>query len=244
MAKIDPKASIQIIEMEQDDLKFKSPFQMCISGASMSGKSEFIVKLIVHRAQVFNVTFQQLFYCQPESLTLRHNPIYAKIKDSFPSAQLVTGLPDINMLNLNLDTSHKLVVIDDLMDPFLNSEAMVKLLSADCHHFNISVIFTLQNFFARSRFGKTLSRNVTYRCVFYNRLDLTEIRTISIQICHEAKFLVESFQFLRKEYPNEPAYIIIDGHGGLRFPELFVKSQIFPQSNNSEIKPIFFFPKT
>ena len=175
MAKLDPKATVQEVDLEENDLKFKSPFQMCISGASMSGKSEFIVKLIVHRAQVFDVSFNQIYYCQPESLTLRHNPIFAKIKDSFPTSQLVTGLPDIKMLNLNLDTSHKLVIIDDLMDPFLNSEAMVNLLSADCHHFNISVIFTLQNFFARSKFGKTMSRNVIYRCIFYNRLDLTEI---------------------------------------------------------------------
>ena len=239
---INPKAIVQNVTINNDTLKFKTPCAMCISGPSMSGKSELIVKLIVHREELFDVKFQQIFYCEPESLVLRHNPIFENIKKEFPTAQLIIGLPDVSKLNLNLDSTPKLLIIDDLMTEFLISAAMVHLLSVQVHHFNITTIFTLQNFFAQSKFGKTMARNFNYKIIFYNRLDLTEIRTISTQICHQPRFLLESFEFLRKKFPNEPAYIVIDGHIQSPLKELFVRSQIFPLSDG-QIKPIFFFPK-
>lgn len=242
MAKIDPNAIVQVVNISDDMLKFKTPFAMSVSGASMSGKSEFILKLIEHRDVLFDVKFEHIFYCEPEALVLRHNPIYERLRDAFPNAQLVVGLPDVKSLNLTLDCTPKLILIDDLMGPFLQSEEMVKLLSIECHHFNITTIFTLQNFFAPSKFGKTLHRNTTYRCLFYNRLDLTEIRTISMQICHQPKFLLESFEFLHQKFPSEPPYIIIDGHGRSELKELFVRSHIFPDPDSKKIKPIFFFP--
>jgi len=241
--KIDPKAIVQRVNLGKDALSFRTPSAMCVSGPSMSGKSEFIANLIKHRNILFDVNFDQIIYCEPESLVLRHNPIFEKIKASFPGAQLVIGLPDVVKLNLTLDLRPKLVVIDDLMGPFLNSEAMVELLSVECHHFNITTIFTLQNFFAHSKFGKTIFRNVTYKCIFYNRLDLTEIRTISMQICHQPRFLLESFEFLRREFPEQAVYLVIDGHMYSPLKEMFVRSQIFPIGDSDETKPIFFFPK-
>ena len=238
--RIDPNAIVQSVTVEDDTLKFKTPATMCISGPSMSGKSEFILKLIQHRELLFDVQFDQIFYCEPETLVLRHNLIFEKIKEVFPRAQLIIGLPDVTRLGLNLDNRPKLLIIDDLMSEFLSAQSMVHLLSVQVHHFNITTIFTLQNFFAHSKFGKTMSRNVTYRVLFYNRLDLTEIRTISSQICHQPKFLLEIFEFLSDTFPHEPSYVVIDGQILSPLKEFFVRSHIFP--NNNEIKPIFFFP--
>lgn len=240
---IDPLAIVQKVTISNDDLKFKTPFTMCVSGASMSGKSEFLIQLLTYRQQMFDVEFEQVYYCQPESLIARHNPIYERIQQICPTAQLVVGLPNISKLGLNLDTRPKLVLIDDLMDSFLNCVEMVTLLSIQVHHFNITTIFTLQNFFAPSKFGKTLAKNVNYRCIFYNRLDITEIRTMASQISMQPRFLIESFEFLRREFPSQPQYIILDGHSKSPLKELFVRSQIFPSRENNEIRPLFFFPK-
>lgn len=240
-AKINPSALVQEVDIGEDDLKFKTPFSMCVSGASMSGKTEFILKLIKHQRLLFEVNFNRIVYCEPESLVLRHNTAFDRLKEMFPAVELVEGIPDVAKLQLTLDSRPALLIIDDLMDAFLNSEAMVKLLSVEVHHFNISTIFTLQNFFAPSKFGKTISRNVNYRCIFYNRLDLREIRTISSQISHQPRFLLESFDFLHKNFPNEPPYLIIDGHIKSPLKELFVRSHIFPTDNN-ERRPLFFFP--
>lgn len=238
---IDPKATVQSVEINDESLKFKTPCTMCISGPSMSGKSEFIVRLITFREKLFDTSFDCIIYCEPEELALRHNPIFEKIKNVFPNVQLIVGLPDVAKLHLNLDNRPKLLIIDDLMESFLQSDAMVKLLSIDVHHYNISTLYTLQNYFAPSRFGKTLSRNVNYRCLFYNRLDLTEVRTISIQISQRPRFLLDCFEFLKKEFQKEPPYLVIDGHVKSPLNELMVRSQIFPLPNG-EMKPIFFFP--
>jgi len=240
---IDPKAIVQRVNVTEKDLALKTPMAMSVSGSSMSGKSEFLLKLVLFRGQMFDVEFQRIIYCQPESLVLRHNPIFEKIKAAVPNAELVVGLPNVELLHLNLDTTPKLVLIDDQMMSFLNSEAMMRLLSVDTHHFNITTIFTLQNYFAASKFGKSLPRNCTYRCIFFNRLDLTEIRMISTQICHHPRFLLESFEFLTKEFPNQVPYLLIDGHIHSPLKDLFVRSHIFPQEDSNEIKPIFFFPK-
>ncbi|MBM3939030.1 MAG: hypothetical protein FJ333_10335 [Sphingomonadales bacterium] len=240
---IDPNAVVQTVEISDHDLKFLTPFTMCVSGASMSGKTEFIVKLIRYRKTLFDVNFHRIIYCQPESLILRHNPVIETLKEICPSIELINGLPDLEKLQLTLDYRPILLVIDDLMEPFLKSEAMLNLLTMDVHHSNISTIFTVQSYYARSRFGKTPARNVTYRCLFFNRLDLTELRIISTQISHDSQFLRENFEFLRKTFPNEPPYLIIDGHVKSPLKEMFVRTHIFPDESN-ETRPIFFFPKS
>ena len=84
MATVNPNLVVQKLNITDDDLRFKTPCSMCISGPSMSGKSEFIVQLIQNKDKMFDVDFEQIFYCAPESLILRHNPIFEKIKVSFP----------------------------------------------------------------------------------------------------------------------------------------------------------------
>jgi hypothetical protein len=156
---------------------------------------------------------------------------------------LNNGLPDISKLNLDLNTLPCLLIIDDLMREFLDSGKMVDLMSVQVHHFNISTIFTLQNYFVVSKFGKTIMRNVNYKVIFYNRLDLREIQNISYQIVPKCpSFLEDSFQFLMKKFPDSPSqYILVDGHFRAKMPSLFVRSHIFPD-DSGEIKPIIFFP--
>lgn len=246
---INPHSTVQVLDVDDDDFKFKTPFAMSITGPSQSGKSEFIVKLMQHKNLLFSVDFEKVFYFTPEALFVRHNEIFEKLKQFCPNIQHVSGLPDVIKMNLIYDRTPKLLIIDDLMNEFLSNEAMVKLLSVEVHHFNITVIFTLQNFYAPSKFGKTIARNVNYQVLFFNRIDLRETRNISLQISSQPNFLAESFDFLLREFPDESAYIIIDGSFKNKHKHLFVKSHIFPtnefnfKNKDDEFKPIYFFPK-
>ena len=232
---------IQLLNVDDDVVKFQVPSSLCVSGPSQSGKSQWILKLVQNREQLFTARFQEILYCVPENLNFSPNPIFEEIKKSFPTARLISGLPDTLKLNLTFDTSHKLLIIDDLMSEFLASYEMVKLLSIEVHHYNITTVVTLHNLFAPSKFGRTIARNVNYKIIFSNRLDLREARNVSLQICNNPNFISESFEFLNREFPNEPAYIIIDGHIKSKYKKLFVRSQIFPRNNTTE--PMFFFPK-
>ena len=202
------------------------------------------MQLIEHREKLFTSKFVRIIYCQPESLAHMNNTFFQRIKSFFPNAELNIGLPNISKLNLDINTLPSLLIIDDLMNDFLDSPKMVELLSVQVHHFNLSTIFTLQNFFATSKFGKTIMRNVNYKVYFYNRLDLRELRNISCQIVpHCPSFMQDNFQFLNKKFPNDPShYIFVDGHFRSKLPSLYVRTHIFP-TINGDIRPIIFFPK-
>ena len=244
MQHINPRAVVQRVRLEKDDLKIKVPFSMAVAGPSQCGKSRFIVKLIQNQDAVFAGTFHRIIYCQPESLAHRPNPIFKDIASIFPSAELLSGLPDITKLHLDLSYQNSLVIIDDQMSAFLSSEAMLHLLTVDCHHRGVSVIYTLQNFFSPSKHGKTLMRNTHYKCLFFNRTDLTELRNISLQIVpRNAGFLESCFQFLFKHFPNHDShYILVDGHFRSKIPNFFIRSHLFPAADNV-VRPIVFFPK-
>jgi hypothetical protein len=242
--KIDSKAVVQKVPLSDDSLKFQVPFAMSVTGPSQSGKSEFICKLIQNSDHVFSTRFHRIIYCQPEILLNRDNHIFSKIKTEFPSAELHFGLPKISELYLDLNSLPCLLIIDDLMTDLLNSAQMVELFSVQVHHYNISVIFTLQNFFAASRYGKSISQNVHYKVFFYNRLDLVELRHISLQINpNSPNFLATCFQFLENRFPHVKYkhYIVIDGHAKSLISQFYVRTNIFPDYNN-EITPIIFFP--
>jgi len=239
---IDPNALIQAIDIDDDDLKFKTPCKVCISGSSMSGKTEFMLKLIIHRNVIFDTDFVKVVYCTPESSSLRPEPIYDRIKEHCPFVEFVSGFPDLEKLDLDINVKPMIIFLDDLQEILVNDSRMVQLMTADCHHKNVSLCFSMQNFHSQSRFGRTIFRQIDYRVLFYNRLDLTEVRTLSYQISHQPKFLVESFEFLMKKFPGTPPYLVFDGHNRSTIKQLFVRSQIFP-SETGEIKPIFFFPK-
>ena len=201
------------------------------------------MQLIEHREKLFSSKFVRIIYCQPETLAHKNNTFFQRIRAFFPNAELNNGLPNISKLNLDLNTLPVLLIIDDLMVEFLDSPQMVELLSVQVHHFNISTVFTLQNFFASSKFGKTMMRNVNYKVYFYNRLDLRELRNISCQIVPNCpSFMQTNFEFLFKKFPKDPShYIFVDGHFRSKMPSFFVRSHIFP-NDKGETRPIIFFP--
>jgi hypothetical protein len=240
---IDPKKLVQKIYLDVNAFRFQTPFAMSVTGPSQVGKSEFIYSLIKFREVLFTSKFYRIIYCQPESLFSHSNPIFQKIKSEFPTAELVFGVPKLNELQLEQNTLPCLLILDDLMTSVLNSEHMKQLFCVQVHHCNISCIFTSQNYFSPSRFGKTISRNVHYKVLFFNRIELVELRHISIQITPKCpNFLYSSFKFLQKTYPFEYShYIIIDGHSRSKMSDMHVRTHIFPEKDG-EIRPIVFFP--
>jgi hypothetical protein len=244
MAKIDLKKTVQKVELPHNFYKLECPFAMSISGPSQVGKSQFIINMIKHRNELFTAKFTRIIYCQPESLSRSTNDIFEQIKSSVPFAELIYDLPKINELQLETNNSPCLLVIDDLMSSFLNSNEMSQLLSIHVHHANITCIFTLQNYFHPSRFGKTMIRNVHYRILFYNRIEQCELRHISMQITPSyPNFLTSCFMFLQKHYPSTYSqYILIDGHSQSKMADMHIRSNIFPDTNG-EFRPIIFFPQ-
>lgn len=243
--KIDPNLKVQQVHVSTNDLKLKTPFGMLISGPSQSGKSEFLYNLVKFRDDIFDNKFQRIIYCQANSTSIKNQTFFQRLKQEFSNIELCQGLPSVTGLNLDLNNSHTLILIDDLMSSVLWSQAMVDLLANDVHNFNISVAVVLQNYFATGKFGKTLIRNCQYRVFFYTRVQQLELRTISSQISDNPNFFAANFEFLYKTFPNDPShYLLIDGHFRTPSADFWCRSHIFPKEKSSEIVPIIFYPKT
>ena len=237
-------SQIEKLDLDETALKFHTPCAISITGSSQSGKSYLMAQLVEHRSDLFNTNFEQIFYCQPESLFLGTNPIFEKLKSLCPRIQLIQGLPDIAKLNLHIDRTSKLILIDDMMQSILASPEMLDLLTIQIHACNITLCFTMHNNFPQSKFGKTISRNVQYKFIFHNRLELTELRILSCQLGKKSSFLEECFAFLFNTFPAEHhPYLMIDGHAQSppSIKTLFIRTHILP--TNGIIKPIIFCDK-
>ena len=235
---------IEKLDLDENALKFHTPCAISITGSSQSGKSYLMAQLVEHRSELFNTNFEQIFYCQPESLFLGTNPIFEKLKSLYPHIQLIQGLPDIAKLNLHIDRTSKLILVDDMMQSILASPQMLDLLTIQIHACNITLCFTMHNNFPQSKFGKTISRNVQYKFIFHNRLELTELRILSCQLGKKSSFLEECFAFLFNTFPAEHhPYLMIDGHAQSppSIKTLFIRTHILP--TNGIIKPIIFCDK-
>lgn len=239
---IDPTLAVQEIKITEDGLKLKTPFAMMISGPSQSGKSQFMLELVRYREDVCTSNFTRIIYCQANSFSPKNKIFFQKLQAEFPQAEMIQGLPDISALHLNLNSLPTLILIDDLMKEVVQSNQMVDLVTNDVHNFNISVIFVFQNYFARGRHGNTLIRNCQYKVLFYNRIELLELRNISTHTVAAPKFLEFNFNYLLKNFPNDRShYILIDGHHRSQMADLWCRSHIFPTVSGGEIKPIIFF---
>ena len=235
---------IEKLDLDENALKFHTPCAISITGSSQSGKSYLMTQLVEHRSELFTTNFEQIFYCQPESLFLGTNPIFEKLKSLYPHIQLIQGLPDIAKLNLHIDRTAKLILVDDMMQSILASPQMLDLLTIQIHACNITLCFTMHNNFPQSKFGKTISRNVQYKFIFHNRLELTELRILSCQLGKKSSFLEECFAFLFNTFPAEHhPYLMIDGHAQTppSIKTLFIRTHILPI--NGIIKPIIFCDK-
>jgi hypothetical protein len=240
---VNPLLQVQKVTLSNDSLRFITPCSISVTGPSQSGKTEFIINLIENRTQLFTSEFSRIIFCQPETLAHIESKAFERIRKSFPRVELLNGLPNISKLNLDLNHLPCLIVIDDQMTALLDSSNILELLTIKVHHFNLSVIISLHNFFAPSRYGKSITRNLNYLVFFKNPSDLRELRNISCQITPtHPTFMQTNFNFLSERFPNDPShYIIVNSHHQSKMNNMHIYTHIFPNKSN-EMQPIFFFP--
>lgn len=237
-------ASHEKINLPQGGLKFSCPCAISICGGSMSGKTSLAIKLVQYREQMFSDKFDRIIYCQSEEMRHQSSQPYEELKRIAPGlVELHEGLPDVRKLNLDLDQTKKLVIIDDQMQKMMNDSSMLSLVTIHIHHSQISLIYCTHNGFPPSKFGKTIARNTQVKFIFYNRLELTELRILSCQMGKKSTFLLNCFKLLFEKFPNESYhYIMIDGlTRDQRLQHLYVRTNVFPV--NGKIQPIIFFEK-
>jgi hypothetical protein len=150
-------------------------------GPSSSGKSTLIAKLIREIDSIIEPQVEEVIYCLPRGQPFENKlPKFVKIHE---------GVPDVETFS---DCKKRLLILDDLMSSA--DQNVVDLFTKGSHHYNVSVIFIMQNLFSQKRGQRDISLNAHYILLFKNPRDKNQCCFLSRQVYPEnPKFIQEAF---------------------------------------------------
>ena len=183
----------------KEKTKFISPFRVILSGSSGAGKTYFAENLI--RANLFEEAINFIYYFHP--CYLDEAPVDWHESMTLP-VSYQTGLPTIEQLTSMPEKS--LVILDDLMDKCVLSEAIDHLFRVISGKRKISVMIMTQNYFINGRFSRNIRNSCNYSVLMRNCCDAT-INSRAARAMNLSKAVtVAELSNSEKEFP----YLFID----------------------------------
>ena len=162
---------------------FETPFTAIISGASGTGKTEWIKKLLKYKEQLIDEEPNHVLYCygeiNPEIMKLKHQGI-----------ELFNGIP--TKADILQRPSGMLLILDDLIND-VNPKFLEILYTRGSHHWNVSVITVTQNLFDKNI--KVPRINSHYIILMKNPQGLLQIKTLGSHLFPgKTKYFLESYE--------------------------------------------------
>ena len=204
---------------------FKAPFTCIVSGASCSGKTTFVERILNNREVLINPPPSKVLYCYgeltPKIIEWKHKgiePYYG-----FPSEE-----------EIKVRTPNLLLILDDLLTDLEENVKLVnKLFTRGSHHWNFSVILITQNIYDKNL--RLLRLNSHYLVLLRNPQGQDQIRTLSHQMYPSKRnFFLESFADATIKHFS---YLFIDVHPSTSDNQR-LSTNIFPEE-----KRVFYIPK-
>lgn len=175
-------------------MRLKSATTITVSGASQSGKTTLVEKIVKLRDEIFSKPISKVFwFCAYIPMNKLENVTY------------VQGIPN----NINeILIPDCLVIIDDFMHELSNSNMLTSLMTKVVHHKSINLIYITQNLFQKSNDNKTRRLNTNYLIIFKNPQDKTQVDYLGRQMFPRDK------DFLRLAFDDATqhaySYLMID----------------------------------
>src|SRR5271156_2686773 len=195
------------------NVKLRMGSAMLVSGPTNVGKSVFVMKLLEHSQDIFDIPPQQVFWCYSHK-TATHDLMTKK------GFHMIKGIPS----NFDFVTPNSVIVLDDLMIESKNKDSVNLLFTAKAHHVPCFVINIQQNLFYRGQ-GRDRHLNTQYLVLFQNNRDKLQIQTISRQMFPSTNnFMVAAFQDATK---TPHSYLLVDMH--TKTPQMLaLRARILP----------------
>ena len=209
------------------------PFNCIISGPTGSGKTTFLLNLLLYTRNVISIEkFDYIIiFSGSELFSLAETKRkLTQIREIYPETLLkVINLDEEYQSkseladNLSLEFLQQFmipgkcgcIVFDDLMSELTDAGLLVPLFTKISSHNNISFVLITQNLFHRTS-GKhasdhvTLYRNTHYLVLFQNPLDNSVFQNVARRLSSTSakiKYLTDLLQFITNKY----RYVLIDG---------------------------------
>jgi hypothetical protein len=161
---------------------FKCPSNILLLGSTYSGKSCFIVDLILNAKQYFSKPFSKIVYCYDI-----YQPLFEQIRHL---AVLHQGI----FRDFDTHDGHMLLIIDDLYPPSSKDDLVLfeSLFTKISHHHNITILLVAHNIFLKPI--RNLSLNSHYLVLFKQIRDKTQITHLATQICPRKRdFFIDAY---------------------------------------------------
>lgn len=177
-------------------IKFKHSATYLLSGPTGSGKTSFIKKFLSERERLIDSYIEEVIYCLPDGQIVDESISYTKLH---------RGVPDISMFS---DLKPRIVILDDLLSNVDSN--VVELFIRGSHHYNLSVVFVVQNLFSKNKGCREISLNSHIIVLFSNPRDKQQISILARQISPEnPRFITDAFvDATSKPY----GYLVLDLH--------------------------------
>ena len=188
-----------------------APFGMVVCGPTMSGKSEFVFKLIREKEQLIDKPIDRVVYLYGE-----WQAGFEGLKD----VEFHKGIDSVVSDATFFDSSQLTVLIlDDLGQELSGHPKAAQLFTQGIHHKNICVIFIIQNLYKQGKAMRDIHLNCQYLVLFRNCRDVNQIKVLGRQMgmSHLSevyeKVTSEAYQPLVIDMrPNTPNYLRLRSH--------------------------------
>lgn len=184
---------------------FEGPSTFSISGATGSGKTTWLFKVLSEKEELFSPEPpHSILYCYGVWQELFEN-----MEKNIPNLSFHEGLPSEDNINdITKNNQHNIIILDDLMREVIKNTDMELLFTRGSHHKKLTVIYLNQNMFCQGKNARTISLNSHYIVLFRNLRDCSQIQKLGQQLYPgKGNLLVEAY----KSCTQSPfGYLVID----------------------------------
>ena len=183
---------------------FKKNSSFSIFGCTGSGKTFFVYRFLKYIKYLFTQDDipQKIVFCYSV-----FQKLYEQIKQEVPEVEFFQGLPTADDLE-EFETSHTLLILDDLGEQLINDLNTCLLFTQGCHHRGFSVMRISQNIFEQGKFARSITINSSYIVLLKSPRDIKQINVLGSQIFDtEAKRLTETYEI---STATDFGYLILD----------------------------------
>ncbi len=153
------------------DLRLKSDRVMCVSGPSQSGKTEFVLRLLDMKNEIFNRPLNKILWCYGIKNIMLEDYLLRQ------GCKVLRGLPKEQDIEAN-----SICVLDDLLSESETSKEVTNMCTRAAHHKPCFMIFITQNLFPGGKEARTRSLNTHYYVIFKNPRDKLQFEILARQV--------------------------------------------------------------
>ena len=196
-----------------------APFSAILCGASMTGKSTFLLKLLKAWPNIYpNDPIRKIVLIHK----FGNQPVYSEMQQLFGEKLLMTS-------DFNEDTFEEekvgnpkdgmlICILDDVLHEVSSNPLLTHLVIGGVHHLNICTFIVGHNLYASRHVNwMTVARNVTCLILFQMPRDMTVFSTLNRQLYPGSRgknYVAEAFKMASKDQmkynDNKFTYLIVD----------------------------------